>query len=133
MVALYGVVSKETYDIIKILYDEYVADTMCRGEVEHQLMEAVKRDPSFKGTPEYFANYITGVVRDVAYTPYGVACSDGIIRMPYKFIGIVMAEEEAGRTGPSHEGCPGGQHYVLNWPECAIDPTVPVATNNVTS
>jgi len=133
MVALYGVVSRETFDIIKLLYDEYVNETMCRGEVEHQLMEAVKRDPTFKGTPEYFANYITSVVRDVAYTPYGVACSDGKFRVPYKFISSIQAAEEAPRTGTSHEGCPGGKHDVGNWPECELNPAIPVMPNNVSA
>jgi len=131
MVALYGKISKETYDIVKLLYDEYVNDTMCRGEVEHQLMEAIKRDPIYKGSPEYFSEYITGVVRDVAYAPYGVACADGKIRHKYKFISRVQAEEEAKRNFSPHGDCPGGEHHVGNWPECELDPNGNDAPKNV--
>jgi len=119
--SLYGRVSKETYDEIEYVYNEFQAEAITEDVALKKLADVIAKDKLYTGSPEYLANWIITVARELVYAPYGVACSDGQIRLEYRIVGSMIAEEVAVRTRQPHEGCPDGLHAAKVWNLCDLE------------
>lgn len=126
MVSLYGTVEEKTFGDLEYILNEYYEGVTSREKAENALAQVISQDGVYNGSPEYLAWYLIAVAREVVFPPYGVACSDGVVRLGYRFVGSMTAEEEARRTSENSpvkhgisvengHGCKGVPHRVGVW------------------
>lgn len=124
MASLYNMISKENCDAVEYLHGEWISGTLGRDEAEKQIAHTVKDEPKLQGAQEYFAWWCLAVCREIVYPPYGVACEDGKIRLPYKLVGSSIADDVTKMPHNPHD-CPGGRHQRTIWPLCDLTPEAP--------